>query len=52
VALSTTAEHFDLETEKKKLISLIEGFLVTPQEQVARSVHPFFGVLTAEQWVG
>ena len=47
--LVTIAQHFDVESEKSKLIEKIQRFVQTSPEQVAKSSHPFFGALTAEQ---
>lgn len=48
--LVTISDHFDVETEKTKLIAKIHQFTNTSPKQVAKSVHPFFWPLTAEQW--
>ena len=43
-------EQKDFETEKKKIIDLVQRFSREPREKLDTRVHPFFGKLTADQW--
>jgi hypothetical protein len=38
------------EAEKSKLIDLIKRFGSSDPEEIAKTPHPFFGKLTAEEW--
>lgn len=42
-----TGLAFDFETEKKKLLEMIAGFI---EENMRNDKHPLFGRLTKEQW--
>ncbi|MBL8016425.1 MAG: DUF1569 domain-containing protein [Ignavibacteria bacterium] len=42
--------NFDLETEKEKLIRLVSSLPSKGKSAITRDPHPFFGVLTPEEW--
>lgn len=44
------ADERDLEREKINIKALLERFAETKPEALTKSPHPFFGVLTGEQW--
>lgn len=44
------ANERDLEKEKVNIKALIERFSETAPDNLTKTPHPFFGVLTGEQW--
>ena len=43
-------DHPDFETEKKKLIALVQRFVSGGPEALTTEPHPFFGPLTTQEW--
>ncbi|HMT10022.1 MAG TPA: DUF1569 domain-containing protein [Ignavibacteria bacterium] len=41
---------YEIETEKKKLIKLVSSLTENSTLVIGKNPHPFFGVLTPEQW--
>jgi hypothetical protein len=44
------ADQRDFEEEKRKLISLVQRFGATGPAGITEKQHPFFGMLTTDEW--
>lgn len=42
--------NYDLEAEKEKLVKLVSSLAEKDPSAISSNPHPFFGVLTPEQW--
>ncbi len=43
-------DNHDLETEKEALIKIVGRFAADGPEAISKEPHPFFGLLTPEEW--